>query len=290
MHAGPGHAASTFRRMRRHTAVLLAGAVLLTISLLAVFAPWVSRQQLGDVDLDNLFAAPIWAGGSWQYPLGTDQLGRDMVTSLTYGARVSLAAALMVMVIGGAFGSLVGMTAGLSGGWFDVVVGRTSEVALSLPQIVIGLVLFLTFGKGFWVVVAVIASTSWVPYARVIRAEVSVMRNSEFVALAVVGGLSRRTIIFRHILPNVMPTIIVLAAMGFGHVILLEASLSFIGLGIQPPQSSWGLMIANYDIYLVTDPWLLLAPSAALVMTSLSSQLIGDGLREWLDPRLEERG
>ena len=182
------------------------------------------------------------------------------------------------------------MTAGFTGGWFDIAVARVSEVALSLPQIVIGLVLFLTFGKGFWVVVAVIASTSWVPYARVIRAEVSVIRASEFVALAVVGGLSRATIILRHILPNVLPTIIVLAAMGFGHVILLEASLSFIGLGIQPPQSSWGLMIAKYSIYLATHPWLLLAPSAALVMASLSSQVIGDFLRDWLDPRLAERG
>jgi peptide/nickel transport system permease protein len=116
------------------------------------------------------------------------------------------------------------------------------------------------------------------------------MRASEFVALAAVGGLSRATIILRHILPNVLPTIIVLAAMGFGQVILLEASLSFIGLGIQPPQSSWGLMIAKYNIYLAIHPWLLLAPSAALVMTSLSSQLIGDFLRDWLDPRLAERG
>jgi peptide/nickel transport system permease protein len=274
----------------RYIVLGLAVAVLATVILLAIFAPFVSPQQLGlgQIDLEHILAPPVWAGGTWSRPLGTDQLGRDVFTLLAYGARTSITVAVTVVLIGSSVGTLLGLLAGYFGGWLDAVVSRLAETQLSLPLIVVGLVVVVAFGSSLFTIVLVIVFVSWVSYARVVRAEALVLRDSDFVALSVVAGARWYRILYRDLLPNISSSVIVLASLNFGAAILDEAGLSYLGLGIQPPQASWGLMINTYRLYITSDVWLLVFPALILAATALAANIVGDALRERLDPRLQK--
>lgn len=265
-------------------------AVFALLTLAAIFGPMLLPETPAHLDLRRTFQPPVFMGGTWANPLGTDQLGRDVLTMVVYGARVSLTIAFASVLVGGALGSLLGMVSGYSGGWVDTLFARVADAQLALPYIVVALAVVMAFGPSFPVVVGVISLSIWVPYARVVRSQVLVIRESEYVALGRVAGLRTSKILFRHIIPNVLPSAIVLATLDFGKVIIFEASLSFLGLGIQPPQTSWGLAIAESRTYLTSGWWIVAMPGIALALTALSSSVIGDALRDWADPRLKEIG
>jgi peptide/nickel transport system permease protein len=274
---------------RRVPALAVAAiAVLAAVVVAALVRPWVDPEPLGRVDLGRTFLPPIWSeGGTWRHPLGTDQLGRDVFTRLAYGARLSLLVAVTAAGLSAIVGTAVGLLTGYFEGWIDVVASRVIEAQLSLPLILVALALVVGFGASVPTLIAAIAISTWVPYARVVRSEVLVLRRSDFVALSIVTGLRPPTILWRHVLPNVLPSVIVLASQSFGQAIIYEASLSYLGLAVQPPGVSWGLMIAQARIFLSSRAWLVLAPALALAVTALAANILGDLVRDRLDPTLE---
>jgi peptide/nickel transport system permease protein len=269
---------------------LVAASVLVLAAVLvaAIVRPLVDAEPLGRVDLGRTFLPPVWSPrGSWSHPLGTDQLGRDIFTRLAYGARLSLLVAVTAAGISSVVGTVIGLVTGYFEGWVDVLAARLIEAQLSLPLILVALAMVIGFGPSVPTLVAAIALSSWVPYARVVRSEVLVLKRADFVALSVVTGLRPWTIIGRHVLPNVLPSVIVLASQNFGQAIIAEASLSYLGLAVQPPAVSWGLMIAQARIFLSSQAWLVLAPALTLAVTALAANILGDRLRDRVDPTLE---
>lgn len=263
---------------------MVALAWLMLILLLAIVAPIFFELPLNSVDLSVTFREPVWTGGSWSYPLGTDNLGRDLLSQIAYGAQVSLSVAFVVAALSGIFGTFIGLATGYFGGWIDLAAARVIEAQLSLPVIIVALAIVISLGPSFSTVALAIALANWVPYARVIRSEVFVLRSTDFVALAQTAGLSSFTILTRHIFPNVLPSVVILASQTFGRAIIYEASLSYLGLGVQPPLVSWGGMIAHSQIYLSSNPWLVLIPTITLALTALAANVIGDRIRDSLDP------
>jgi peptide/nickel transport system permease protein len=263
----------------------LAVGVFGLIVLAAIFGPMIFRTPASQIDLLHPLAPPVWAGGTWEHPLGTDTLGRDLLAQVLAGARVSLFVAVTVTVISAVGGTLLGVLAGYWRG-ADSVISYLTQAQLSLPLIIIALALIVAIGPSVQSVIIAVALSSWVPYTRVVRSEVLALRRREFMDLAVVAGERQSHVIARHVVPNVFPTVIVLSALTFGQAIVGEASLSFLGLGVQPPNTSWGLMIAQSEQYVTVHPWLVLLPSIVLAVAALSANAVGDFIRDRLDPRV----
>ena len=225
-------------------------------------------------------------GGSWEYPLGTDKQGRDLLTRLMYGARISLAVSCLAILLGGFLGTTIGMLAAFRGGLTDAILMRVVDIKLAFPSILLALTLVVAIGSGFETVVIVIALLLWARYARVVRGEALAIKERDFIDRARVAGASNIRIMARHIFPNVFNTVIVLATLEVGHVIILEATLSFLGAGIPRPQPAWGLMAADGREVITSSWWIFLFPCLAIVLTVLSMNLLGDWLRDRLDPKL----
>ena len=228
---------------------------------------------------------PVFAGGTWDHILGTDKTGRDMLSRIIYGARVSLVVALVSIIAGGLVGTTLGLVAGYFGGWWDNVIMRLVDIKLSLPSILLALVLVAALGPSFATVIVVIALVLWTRYARLVRGEVLSLKHQDFVARAQVAGCSTARILFRHLFPNVVNTIIVLATLEVGQVILLESTLSFLGAGIPLPTPAWGLMVADGRVLIIDAWWVSFFPGLAIALTVLSMNLMGDWLRDRLDPK-----
>lgn len=234
---------------------------------------------------------PAWSeGGSWTYPLGTDKQGRDMLTRLIYGARISLTVSSLTILIGATLGTTLGLLAGYFGGWIDRVVSWLIDTFLSLPVTLLALVVVAAIGPSFITIITIIAVTIWAYFARLVRGETLSVRETEYVAKAKVAGASSFRILFRHVLPNVANTLIVLATLQVGVVILEESSLSFIGAGIPRPNPSWGVMVADGRDQILTAWWLTFFPGLAILLVVLSLNLFGDWLRDYLDPKMRQRG
>ena len=225
-------------------------------------------------------------GGSWEYPLGTDKQGRDVLSRLMHGARISLAVSALAILLGGFLGTGLGMLAAFKGGLTDAILMRIVDIKLAFPSILLALTLVVAIGSGFSTVVIVIALLLWARYARVVRGEALTIKERDFIDRARVAGASNLRIMGRHIFPNVFNTVIVLATLEVGHVIILEATLSFLGAGIPRPQPAWGLMAADGREVITSSWWIFLFPCLAIVMTVLSMNLLGDWLRDRLDPKL----
>jgi peptide/nickel transport system permease protein len=234
---------------------------------------------------------PFWMpGGSLTTPLGTDFLGRDILSRLMYGARISLLVALTGTVVAGAIGTFVGILAGYMGRWWDQIIMRITDAWLTLPSLVFAILLSSVRGPGVWNVVVILALIFWSRYSRAVRGEVLALRERDFVRLAEINGISKTRIIFRHLLPNVMNTVMVLFSLQVGVAVIIEASLSFLGVGVPPPEPSWGAMMAEgRDALMEGSWWLAVFPGICITLLVLSANMLGDWLRVRLDPQLRNR-
>jgi peptide/nickel transport system permease protein len=256
------------------------------VVIAAIGGEAIAPHDPNGLDLGSTFHPPFWLdGGSIDYPLGTDNLGRDIFSRIIAGARISLTVAVYAIVISGGIGALVGMIAGYFGKSVDTVIMRLVDIQMSIPSLALALVVATVLTPSLTTVIVVISITYWTWYARIIRGEILSLKERDYVALAKVAGCSTATIFARHLLPNIFNTLLVLATLQVGQVIIFEASLSFLGLGIQSPDVSWGLMLSDARNYITNAWWAITLPGVAIMLTCLSANLIGDWLRDTLDPR-----
>ena len=275
-----------WRRIRRNKALMFGGGILLIMVFLALFAPWLAPHDPYAQDLVNRTVPPFWyPKGSWLHPLGTDQLGRDYLSRMIYGARISLLIGASVAVISGLIGTTMGMLAGYFGGKTDMVVSFVITTRLAMPVILVALATVAILGGSLWVIIAVLGLLKWDRFAVVMRSATQQVRSLEYVAAAQAAGASTLRIILGEVLPNVVPHLIVIATLEAASAILLEASLSFLGLGVQPPLPSWGLMISEAKAYMFFSFWLIAIPGSALALLIFAINLAGDGLHEALTPQ-----
>ncbi len=275
------------RRIFGNTGLIIGATVLLTIIFVAVFASWISPGDPYDQVLSRKLIPPIWHDGpkvTWDHPLGTDALGRDYLTRLFYGARISLFIGFAAMIISGIIGTTLGVLAGYFGGRVDMVVNFILTTRLSLPVVLVALAVVSLIGSSLTVVIWVLGLLIWDRFAVVMRSATQQIRSLEFVAAAQALGCSTTRIILSEIIPNIANHLIVVATLEMAHAILLEAALSFLGLGVQPPEPSWGLMVAEAKGLIFFDSWLIGIPGAAIFVLVLAINLLGDGIRDVTAP------
>jgi peptide/nickel transport system permease protein len=257
--------------------------------LVAILAPLLSPADPQEQSLRNRFKPPVWdERGSWAHPLGTDRLGRDLLSRIVWGSRVSLAAGVVTVLLASAFGAAVGLAAGYHGGRVDAVLMRITDATMSFPVILLALILAVTVGPSFVNVVMAIAVILWARYARIIRGQVLTLMELDFIAQARIAGAGAWRIIARHLLPNTFNTLVVLVTLQIGYVIIVEASLSFLGAGIPPPTPAWGSMIAEGREFVTSAWWVSFFPGLAILLVVLAFNLLGDWLRDTLDPKLRQ--
>jgi peptide/nickel transport system permease protein len=280
---GPG--ARAMRRVLGHGGFLLAGTIFALIVLMAVFAPVLAPHDPYVQDIGNRLVPPVWHDeGAWTNPFGTDAMGRDYLSRVIYGARISLIIGVATAIISGIIGSTLGITAGYFGGRVDMVISLIITTRLSLPVILVALAVVAIIGASLAIVIAVLGLLLWDRFAVVMRSATMQARALDYVAAASAIGASTPRIIVSEILPNILNNLIVVATFEVANAILLEAALSFLGLGVQPPTPSWGLMIAEGRDYLLFDPWVIVIPGIALSLLVLSVNMLGDGLRDITAP------
>ena len=277
-------AAGTLRR-----APLIPLAIILVVIFTAAFAPLLTTHSTTKPSLADRLTPPVWQeGGSWEYPLGTDALGRDLGTRLMYGGRVSLLVAAFTLLIGGGVGTIIGLVSGYFGGRTDAVLMRSADSTLAFPIILFAILLVVAIGPNLANVVIAIALVLWARYARVIRGEVLALKERDFIARARVSGCSHLRILFFHLFPNTVNTLLVLLTLQVGWVIIVEASLSFLGAGIPPPTPAWGSMVSDGREYVDTAWWVSALPGLTIMLTVVAFNLFGDWLRDTLDPKLRQ--
>ena len=274
----------TRRLARENKTAVISFAVIVLMILAAVLAPFLTPYEENDMDLLHRLSPP-----SAKHLLGTDEGGRDVLTRLLYGARVSLLIGVVPALLSLVLGSALGVLAGYRGGLTDAIIMRLADVTLAFPSMLLAMVIMYSLGGGIVNVFLTLTLVNWANVARVVRAHTLQLKSSEYVEAAQVIGVSRGTIMRRHILPNCLSTMLVLFTLNVPASILTESSLSFLGLGIQPPNASWGLMINVGRQYLYTAPWLCFAPGAAIMLIVLAFNFLGNGLLDVLDPRLKKQ-
>ncbi|MBS7706514.1 ABC transporter permease [Chelatococcus asaccharovorans] len=254
----------------------------------ALLAPTLGLPDPVRGDLRARMAPPTWTGlfAPGAHPLGTDQLGRDILSRIVYGSRITLTIGAYAVVLGGIVGVMLGIVAGYCGGITDRLLMRLVDIQLAIPLMLLALLVVAALGPSLTNLVIVLALTSWIRYARIIRGQVLALREREFVQSARTIGASTAQIMLRHILPNVMTPALVVATLELARIIIMDAALSFLGLGVQPPAASWGRMLAEGRVYISTAWWVVTFPGLAIMLTVLSVNLLGDWLRDYFDPRL----
>ena len=272
------------QRMFGHYGFLLGAGIILVIVLIALLAPLLAPHDPYQQDLLQRLQLPVWKGGSWEHPLGTDHLGRDYLSRLIYGAQISLLIGIGSALISGLIGTVLGLAAGYFGGRVDMVVTFLITVRLSMPVVLVSLAVVALVGGSLQVVIAVLGLLLWDRFAVVMRSSTQQVRAMEYVNAAQAVGCSTWRILFSEIMPNVLNNLIVVATLEVAHAILLEAALSFLGLGVQPPLPSWGLMVSEGKNMMYFEPWLITIPGIALFLLVLAINLLGDGIRDLTAP------
>ena len=271
-------------RLIANQRVMFGFGVLVALLVLAVFARWLSPHDPIEQDLLNTLAAPAWLGGQRAFPFGTDSLGRDILSRLIYGARVALTVAFVAATLAGLLGTALGLTAGYLGGWVDNVISRLVDIWMSFPAVLLSIVLAAVLGAGLHTVIIAIVVIDWTRFCRVVRAEVLVQREQDYVAAAITIGLTPGKILFGEVLPNVAPLLLTLFTLELGIAIVVEAILSFVGLSASSGIATWGGMIAEGRQYVNQAWWLMALPMVCVIVAVLGMNALGDGLRETLDP------
>ena len=273
-------------RILRHKGVMVGGTVIAVIILIAILAPALTPHDPYAQSLIRRLRPPVWIeGGSWAHPLGTDHLGRDYLSRLIYGAQISLTIGVYTALISGVVGTTLGVLAGYFGGWVDAVITFFVTVKLSIPTILLALAVVQLFGGSLNVVVLVLGFLLWHQFALVARAVTMQIREMDYITAARTIGCSRSRILMTEVLPNLMNQIIVVLTLTIASAIVIEAALSFLGVGVKPPLPSWGIMIAEGRAHIFFRPWLVMIPGVALFVLVLSINLLGDGLRDVTSPQ-----
>ena len=283
--AALGRAYGTWRHFVRNRLALLGLAIVVGLVLMAIFAPWLAPYSPTEGDLRTLRLLPPSAA-HW---FGTDDQGRDILSRLIHGSRITLFVVVLVAVLAAPVGLLVGTVAGYAGGWLDALLMRITDIFLAFPKLILALAFVAALGPGIENAVIAIAITSWPPYARIARAETLTVRQADYIAAVRLIGASPWRIVLRHIMPLCLASLIVRVTLDMAGIILTAAGLGFLGLGAQPPLPEWGAMIAAGRAYVLDQWWVAAAPGAAIFVVSLAFNLLGDGLRDALDPKSEAR-
>ena len=273
------------KRAREHRGLVIGGAIVLAVVLIALFAPLIAPHDPYAQDLSKRLLPPVWAEkGSWEHIFGTDALGRDYLSRILFGARISLLIGISAAIGSGLIGTTLGLLAGYFGGRVDSVVTFIVSVRLALPVVLVALAVVSLFGGDLWIVVTVLSLLLWDRFAVVVRSATQQLRNQEFVTAARAMGASTPRILIVELLPNLIGPLVVIGSLEVAHAILLESALSFLGLGVQPPTPSWGLMVSEGKGLVFFDARLIALPGAAIAILVLGINLIGDGLRDVLTP------
>ncbi|MBO8162827.1 MAG: ABC transporter permease [Brevibacillus sp.] len=276
------------RRFLRNPGAMIGMLLLVLTVVAAVFAPFIAPTDPDQADLRARLAPPSWLDEESEstHLLGTDQVGRDLLSRIIYGARVSLMVGILSVLISMVIGVILGLIAGFYGRWVDDVIMRLADVQLAFPFILFAIIVMAIFGAGLWKLILVLGISNWVGFARLVRGQVMAVKEMEYVQAARAIGATNLRIIYKHVLPNVMSSIIVLATLNVAVNILLEASLTFIGMGVDPSIPAWGGMLADGRNYIETAWWVATFPGIAIMITVLGFNLLGDWLRDELDPNL----
>lgn len=281
---GPTPGQQLRKRMFGHQGFMIGAIFLVILVLIAILAPVLAPHDPYSQSLGDRMVRPVFMGGTWEHPLGTDHLGRDYLSRLIYGARISLLIGTVAALISGLIGTTLGIAAGYFGGRVDAVVTFLINVRLAMPVVLVALAVVAILGGSLNVVIGVLGLLLWDRFAVVMRASTLQIRGREFVAAARAIGCSTPRILLSEILPNIFNNLIVVVTLEMAHAILLEAALSFLGLGVQPPTPSWGLMVSEGKNMMLFEPWLVLIPGAVLFLLVLAINLMGDGLRDVTAP------
>jgi peptide/nickel transport system permease protein len=282
--SGPSTWGLVWYRFRRNKSAMIGAAIVLALIAIAVFAPWIAPHDPAQVFDSGLTADGSPAPPSSQFPLGADALGHDQLSRIIFGARVSLT----IGILANGLAMVVGVTVGALGGYFSGILGmvmmRLTDVMMAFPVLLLAIALVAIFRPSLWIVVFVIAIAYWTPIARIVHGQVLGVKERDYVDAARALGMGSIRIIWRHILPQIVPVIIVYTTLGIATNVLFEAALSYLGVGVQPPTPSWGAMISDGQTYYRFAPWLVWYPGLAIMLTVLGFNLLGDGLRDALDP------
>lgn len=284
---------SLFRRnlrdFRRNRLAMASVIVVLIFVIMAVAAPLIAPQDPNETDLFRRLQPPAWLpGGDWAFPLGCDALGRDILSRIIYGARISIFIGVAVIILATGVGILAGLAAGYFRGWVDVVIGRVVDILLGFPYLIFAIGLMAMMGPGLFNIVLALAYKEWVIPCRVVRGETLAVRELEYVEAARALGAGPRHIMWREILPNILSPVIVVSTIRMANVIILEASLSFLGLGVQPPTASWGSMVSDGRAFILEAWWVSTFPGVAILLLVLAINVASQALRDAFDPRFSE--
>jgi peptide/nickel transport system permease protein len=285
-----GNTHMAWRRLRQDRIAMLGLALIVLLVVCAIFAPLLAPHDPAEQFRDGLtldgqpIPSTLVTDGAWRFPLGTDANGRDLLSRILFGARVSLVVGVLANALAVALGVAVGTVAGYFGGWTETILMRFTEIMMAFPTLLLAMALVAILSPSMWVIIVVIGVVYWTWIARVVYGQVLSLRRREFITAAQAVGARRRRVLVRHLLPQLVPTIIVWGTLGIATNVMLEASLSYLGIGVQPPTPSWGGMIQQGQSFYRTAPWLLIYPGLAIMLTVLAFNLLGDGLRDALDP------
>lgn len=285
-----GYFTMAWRQLRRDSSAMLGLALIVLISLAAIFAPLLAPHDPAEQFREGLtldgqpVPSTLLSEGSWHFPLGTDANGRDLLSRILYGARVSLIVGVLANTLAVALGTLIGAVAGYVGHVVETLLMRFTDIMMAFPTLLLAMTLVAILKPSMWIIILVIGLVYWTWIARVVYGQVLALRRRDFVIAAQAIGSKGQYVLIRHILPQLIPTIIVWGTLGIATNVMLEASLSYLGIGVQPPTPSWGGMIQQAQSYYRTAPWLVMFPGLAIMVTVFAFNLLGDGLRDVLDP------